>query len=320
VPQDYKQAVYWFTKAAEQGDADAQWNLGAMYGNGQGVPQNYKLAYVWSSLAASNGHENAKSNRNLAAQKLTPQVLAEAQELAAKLQYKITQQTKSSKFEPSTPKKATLYEPEVKGFGSGFIISKEGHILTCYHVIEGSNTVKVKLGNNLHSAKVIRKDSFNDLALLKISGSFPALAFSSKRIAKMGQEVFTIGYPNPILQGVNAKLTKGSVNSLTGIQDDLRLYQISIPVQPGNSGGPLLDMNGNVIGIVVAMLDAKTAFKISGSLPQNVNYAVKSTYAQALLDTLPEVSGNLLSAYPKKSFDNVVDRVKKCVVLIVTYE
>ena len=118
----------------------------------------------------------------------------------------------------------------------------------------------------------------------------------------------------------NAKLTKGSINSLTGIKDDFRLYQISIPVQPGNSGGPLLDMNGNVIGIIVAMLDAKTAFQISGSLPQNVNYAVKSTYAQALLDTLPDVSGNFLSAYTKKSFDNVVDRVKKCVVLIVTYE
>jgi len=166
---------------------------------------------------------------------------------------------------------------------------------------------------------VIRKDLINDLALLKISGSFPALAFSSERIAKMGQEAFTIGYPNPIMQGVNAKLTKGSINSVTGILDDLRLYQISVPVQPGNSGGPLLDMNGNVIGIIVSMLDAKTAFKLSGSLPQNVNYAVKSSYAQALLDTVPEVSGNLLSANPKKPFDKVVDRVKNCVVLIVTY-
>jgi TPR repeat protein len=320
VPQDYKQAVYWFTKAAEKGHAKAQTNLGMMYGEGQGVPQNNKLAYVWSSLAASGGNEIARNNRDIFARKLTPQLLTEAQELAAKLQYKIAHQEKSSKFEPATPKTATLYEPEVKGFGSGFIISKDGYILTCFHIIQGSGTVKVKIDDTLHSAKVIRKDSINDLALLKISGSFPALAFSSKRSGRMGQEVFTIGYPNPILQGVNAKLTKGSINSLTGIQDDLRLYQISIPVQPGNSGGPLLDMNGNVIGIIVAMLDAKTAFKISGSLPQNVNYAVKSTYAQALLDTLPEVSGSLLLAYTKKSFDNVVNRVKKCVVLIVTYE
>lgn len=80
-----------------------------------------------------------------------------------------------------------------------------------------------------------------------------------------------------------------------------------------------MDMNGNVIGIVVAMLDARTAFKVSGSLPQNVNYAVKSMYAQALLDTLPEVSGSLLPAFKKEPFDTVVDRVKKSVAMIVVY-
>jgi S1-C subfamily serine protease len=167
---------------------------------------------------------------------------------------------------------------------------------------------------------VICKDSINDLALLKISGVFSALAFSGDRTAKMGQEVFTIGYPNPTLQGVSAKLTKGSVNSLAGFQDDLRLYQISIPVQPGNSGGPLLDMNGNVVGIIVAMLDAKTAFRISGAIPQNVNYAVKSSYAKALLDTVPQVSDNIQSPSMKESFDNVVDRVTKSIVMVVTYE
>jgi hypothetical protein len=89
---------------------------------------------------------------------------------------------------------------------------------------------------------------------------------------------------------VSAKFTEGTISSLTGFQDDLRLYQISVPVQPGNSGGALVDENGNVLGIIVAMLDAKTTFRVSGSLPQNVNYAVKSVYAQAMLDTLPEVS------------------------------
>jgi len=90
VPQDYKQAVYWLTKAAEQGDASAQFNLGWMYGEGQGVPQNNKLAYVWFSLAAVGGNADARQNRDYFAQILTPQLLAEAQELAAKLQYRIT--------------------------------------------------------------------------------------------------------------------------------------------------------------------------------------------------------------------------------------
>ena len=320
VPQDYEKAVYWYTKGAEQGVPFSQYKLALMYISGAGVPQNYKLGYVWSSLAASAGHEKAREKRDILAENLSPRSLVEAQELASKIQYKINHPTESSKSYHATPETSAVYGQEAQGFGTGFIISKEGHVLTSYHVIQDTVRIKIIIDDNLYSAKLIRKDSINDLALLKITGSFPALAFSSKRIAKMGQEVFTIGYPNPALQGVNAKLTKGSINSLTGIQDDLRLYQISIPVQPGNSGGPLLDMNGNVIGIIVAMLDAETVFEMSGSLPQNVNYAVKSNYAQALLDTLPEVSGNLLPAYPKKPFNAVVDRVKKSIVMVVAYE
>ena len=200
------------------------------------------------------------------------------------------------------------------------MISEDGYVLTCHHVIEAANSVKVFVGDIAYSAKLIRDDKHNDLSLLKISGRFTALAFSSKRTARMGQEVFTIGYPNPTLQGVGAKLTKGTVNSLTGFMDDLRLYQISVPVQPGNSGGPLLDMDGNVTGVIVAVLNAKTAFKITGSLPQNVNYAIKSTYAQALLDTLPKVFEKLLRPYKYQPFNKVVDRVKKSVVMVVAYE
>jgi S1-C subfamily serine protease len=99
----------------------------------------------------------------------------------------------------------------------------------------------------------------------------------------------------------------------------LRLYQISIPVQPGNSGGPLLDLSGNILGVIVAILDAKTAFDISGSLPQNVNYAVKGAYAQALLGTLPEVSENLPPPYRDQPFTDVVDRVNKSVVMVLIY-
>jgi len=313
VLQDYKKAVYWYKKAAEQGGADAQYNLGVMYGKGRGVPQNYIYAYVWSSLAAVQGGQ-AESNRSLAASFLTSQQLIHAQELAAKIQYEIDHPSEAQEPHPSIQ---TL-EKKVTGSGTGFIITRNGYVLTCHHVIDHANEVKVAVGGKIYPAKLIRSDPNNDLALLKINGSFPAIGFSSKRSAKMGQNVFTIGYPNPGLQGVSAKFTKGTINSLTGVHDDLRLYQISVPVQPGNSGGPLLDENGNILGIIVAMLDAKTAFEISGSLPQNVNYAVKSIYAQAMLDTLPEISNKLIG--PSKSKSNAVDRVKKSTVLVLSYK
>ena len=320
VPQDYKQAAKWYTKAAGQGHASAQTNLGTMYANGEGVPQNNKIAYIWSNLAATKGGESARKNRDILADKLPPKQLAEAQELAIKIQYKIDHPGKPTGLQPIIPKPPPDLKPKIKNSGTGFIITKNGYVMTCYHVIADSNTIKIKVGNDIYSAKVVRKDPNNDLALLKIRGSFPTLAFSSKRSAKMGQEVFTIGFPNPVLQGISAKFTNGTVNSLTGFRDDVRLYQVSVPVQPGNSGGPLLDNSGNIIGVIVAMIDAKTAFNITGSLPQNVNYAVKSTYAQAIIDTMPEVAAKLLSPSRNSSFDAAVDRVKKSVVMVLTYE
>ena len=313
VAQDYKQAEHWYTKAAEQGHANAQYYIGGLYYNGQGVSQNYKLAYVWSSLAAAQSNESAIKNRNYAAKRLSPQQLSEAQELAVKIQDQIDHPTESQKQEPSIANT----EKKMIGSGTGFIITKDGYILICHHVIEDAYEIKISVGGNIYPATLVREDPNNDLALLKINGSFPAIAFSPNRSTKMGQEVFTIGYPNPSLQGVNAKITKGIVNSLTGFQDDLRLYQISVPVQPGNSGGALLDENGNVLGVVMAMLDAKTTFKISGSLPQNVNYAVKSTYALAMLDTLPEIFDKLIE--PSKSKSDAVDRVEKCTVMVLSY-
>ncbi|MDA3788903.1 MAG: tetratricopeptide repeat-containing serine protease family protein [Desulfobacula sp.] len=320
VTQDHKQAVYWFKKSAELGYANAQFNLSRMYYEGKSTTQNYKIAYVWESLAAAQGHNNAAKNRDITAKQLTPQQLVEAQELATQIQYKIEQQ--SSILHTEKVKIGNLpeldFSKKVIGSGTGFIITKDGYILNCHHVIENADEIKIAVNGKTYLATLVRDDPNNDLALLKNNGSFPAIAFSSKRSAKMGQEVFTIGYPNPSLQGVNAKITKGIVNSLTGFQDDLRLYQVSVPVQPGNSGGALLDENGNILGVIMAMLDAKTTFKISGSLPQNVNYAVKSTYAQAMLDTLPEIFDKLIS--PSKSKSNVVDRVKKSTVMVLSYK
>jgi len=317
VTQDYKQAVYWFKKAAEQGDATAQYNLGYMYGEGHGVSQSDILAYVWNSLAAAQGLNSAKINRNIDAKKLSSQQLIQAQELASKIQYKIDNPPKPQKSDPSIPEREIN---QVNSTGTGFIITRDGYILTCHHVIKDAKSIKIVMGETQYTAKLIRDDPHNDLALLKINGFFQAIAFSSKRSAKMGQEVFTIGFPNPNLQGMSAKFTKGTINSLTGFQDDLRLYQISVPVQPGNSGGALLDDKGNVLGVIVAMLDAKTTFKMSGSLPQNVNYAIESIYAQAMLDKIPGISGKLLSPSKKQSFENAVNRAKESTVMVLIYK
>ncbi len=313
-PINYKLAVYWYEKSANQGAKNAQYNLGHMYSKGKGVTQNYKLAYVWYSLAAAQGHKKAISSRDFNSKKLSLQQLATAQELAVKIQYRIDHPTNAQEQQPPVPNT----ERKMIGSGTGFIITKDGYILTCHHVIETANEIKISIEGIMYNARLVRDDPKNDLALLKINGSFSAIPFSSKRFAKMGQNVFTIGYPNPDLQGLNAKFTNGTINSLSGFQDDIRIYQISVPVQPGNSGGALVDENGNILGIIVARLSAKTIFKISGSLPQNVNYAIKSIYAKAMLDTLPEMFDKLIE--PSKTKLDAIDRVKKSTVMVLNYK
>src|SRR5665213_1808307 len=133
----------------------------------------------------------------------------------------------------------------------------------------------------------------NDLALLRAVGKFSPLPIAASRSAHLGGTVATIGFPDPSLQGFSPKLAKGEIASLSGAGDDPRYFQISVPVQPGNSGGALVDERGNVIGIVSAKLDASTALAMSGSLPENVNYAIKSSLLLSFLESVPEVDAKL---------------------------
>ena len=274
-------------------------------------------SYIWLNLASIK-YPSLALRRDQIAKTLSPKQLVFAQSLAAEMQRRIQDQL-SDQQEPSQ-KNPAFPEPQMLGSGTGTVITTNGYILTCSHVIDKANTIEVKVADRTYQAKIIRDDKYNDLALLKISGSFQALAFSSSRSAKIGQDVFAMGYPRPNVQGEGIKFTKGSISSLTGLMDDLRMYQISVPVQPGNSGGPLLDMNGNITGVIVAMLDAETTLNNSGTLPQNVNYAIKSIYAKTLIDTLPDVAEGLLSPSSMKSFEETVDMAQKSIVMILTYK
>jgi S1-C subfamily serine protease len=196
-----------------------------------------------------------------------------------------------------------------RAIGSGFFVTKNGYLLTNHHVVKDAHKVEVKYGDQVLPAEVVSEDKGHDLAVLKVKGdNFPALPISRKDAAELGQEVFTIGFPNIQLQGVEPKYTDGKISSLAGIQDDPSQYQISVPVQPGNSGGPLCDANGEVVGIVVARLNDLAVLETSGMVPQNVNYAIKSRLALRLLQklkdcNLPPASG-LKPANPVKTVEN----------------
>jgi S1-C subfamily serine protease len=175
-----------------------------------------------------------------------------------------------------------------EGNGSGFFIDGNGYIATNYHVIDGASEIEVDFikDNQKQSckAKIISSDKQNDLAIIKIEDDkfkpyIKLPYFFKSTISDVGSNVFALGYPMALtVMGEEVKFTDGKISSKTGFQGDLTTYQISVPVQPGNSGGPLFDYDGNIIGIVNAKIMAA----------DNVSYAIKLTYLKNLIDVIPD--------------------------------
>lgn len=211
-----------------------------------------------------------------------------------------------------------------KGNGSGFFLNREGYIATNYHVIEGATTLQANFTRNgkveSYPASVVATDEQNDLAIIKIDDSsyrnvsqIPYGLLS--RTKDTGSEVFALGYPMADVMGNEVKFTDGKISSKSGIQGDIRVYQISVPIQPGNSGGPLFDMDGNIIGITSSGLN-RDYFK-----SENVNYAIKASYLKTLMESCPQEI--ILKEKEQGSISNVslTDRIKQYedfVVLILT--
>ena len=166
----------------------------------------------------------------------------------------------------------------------------------------------------------MKANATNDLTLLKADGKFIPLPVVSSRTVKMGGTVATVGFPNVGLQGFAPNLAKGEIVALSGAQDNPRYFQISDPVQPENSGGALADERGNVVGVVSAKLSARAALATSGALPENVNYAVKSSFLLSFLGSVPEVSANLKDPNTKdRKFEDVAKSAEHAAVLVLVY-
>lgn len=173
------------------------------------------------------------------------------------------------------------------GSGSGILISNRGFVVTNYHVIEGHSVYDVYLrtadGVKSYASKVVVVDKTNDLCLLQINDD--KFVSSGKKVPfglytstlDVGTSIFAMGYPLTSYMGEEVKLTDGLISSKTGYQGDIVTYQISAPIQPGNSGGPLFDKKGNLVGITNAGIQSA----------QNVGYAIKSSYVRNLLDSAP---------------------------------
>jgi S1-C subfamily serine protease len=184
---------------------------------------------------------------------------------------------------PTSPKSARTGTQT----GTGFVISAGGHIVTNHHVIDGCvSEIKGNLtGEAAATLRVVNSDAANDLALLQgPAESFKTFARIRDRTIHSGDSVIAIGFPYHGLLSSDFTVTTGIVSSLSGMLNDTRQLQISAAVQPGNSGGPLLDTSGEIVGVVVGKLDVLRVARYTGTIPENINFAIKTGALRDFLD------------------------------------
>jgi S1-C subfamily serine protease len=210
-------------------------------------------------------------------------------------------------------KKVINYNPsESDGNGSGFFISRQGHIVTNYHVVDEASELFTKLNVNGQieklPLKIVAKDKVNDLVILKVDKTGFDLGKDIPygmdfNTLEVGEEVFTLGYPMVDVMGEELKFTDGRISSKSGIDGDITTYQISTPIQPGNSGGPLFQVEtGNIVAVVSATLNREM---FNG---ENVNYAIKSNLLKNLVESVSEPI-KLSTQTPAKEM-KLSDRIK----------
>jgi len=233
-------------------------------------------------------------------------------------------QDKLIKIFPAASNGITFKKDNSKASGSGFFLTTNGIIATNAHVIEGSTKIQVTVSNEIgtftYDAKVLLVDSKNDVALLQVNDEkfkgLTTIPYGISENSDVGSKVFTIGYPLNDVMGSSYKVTDGIISSKSGIGDDVRYYQISVPLQPGNSGGPLFNKEGNVIGITSARLNGQAV----GTQIENVNYAIKSSYLLNIYNMLP-ISTKLsaTSTVATKELQDQVKVLKNYVCLIKVF-
>ena len=176
-------------------------------------------------------------------------------------------------------------ERRLEGTGTGFAVGEGGQIVTNHHVVADCAEVRVRpAGQDAMAGAVVARDAGNDLALLKAPVRLPVAALRNDSGPRPGDSVVAVGFPLHGLLALEASVTTGIVSALAGIGNDTRFLQVTVPVQPGSSGGPLLDLEGRVVGVVVGKLDALQVASVTGDIPQNVNFAIKAGVVRTFLD------------------------------------
>ncbi len=297
VVKDYVEAHKWLVKAADQ-DGPNKWSevhkvrnaIGALYEFGWGVDKDIVLAYAWYNIAASGDFAKAKQNLARVEKAIKPEELREAQTLSREwkpgkpmARAEVPKSGMSGASGMSGMSGSSGKNLKLATVGTGFFVSQNGNVLTNNHVVEGCGEIRIPAENTV--GKLVVADQANDLALVKLEVTGKAsVQFPDSDDIKQGEEIFVFGFPLDGYLPSAGNITPGIISALAGPGNNSSLVQMTAPVQPGNSGGPLLNKKGKVVGVVVGKANAIKIAKVTGDIPQNINFAISPRTVKSFLD------------------------------------
>jgi S1-C subfamily serine protease len=275
-----RDSLRWLTAAAEQKVPEAQYLLGVSALAGKSVSRGDVQRGAELLMQAGVGFLDAGRLDWAQATAALLERLAPGNSYSARLRQEIAK--------PERQKQAAA---EGQSTGTGWV-APGGYVVTNQHVVASRRKISLALADGrLLPAKVAVVDEADDLVLLAVDDPCalpPAIPLAATE-AGMGAQVFTIGFPLSTILGSSPKLSAGMVQGLAG-GAGRQVLQVSAPVQHGNSGGPLVNLNGEAVGVVNAMLDKEGAFRATGEFAQNVSFAIRGEKLRALLDAHPPAS------------------------------
>jgi S1-C subfamily serine protease len=294
IAKDRTRAIELLKDAADRGYAPAQIELAFQLERAPGAMRQAVRAYMWYLVAArltSNSKLKARATQgqNRLIIEFSSAAIIAARSAAAdwnpvgpRLEFG------PLGARPVLPRDQTANSsasPKPVSSGSGFFVSHQGDLITNNHLIEGCRELRIVSDEKSNVARVIGTDVGADLAILRVADRPGDIAsFRASNVEKPGEAVTVAGYPLQGLLTSKASVTTGIISALAGPKEDKKLIQITAPVQPGNSGGPLVDNQGNIIGVIVSKLNGLRVARVIGSLPENINFAVRADLAREFLD------------------------------------
>ncbi|MGI9321144.1 MAG: trypsin-like peptidase domain-containing protein [Thiogranum sp.] len=302
--------LYWLFNAAAQNYADAQYQLGLMYAEGIAGPTRTADAPQWLYQAGVNylsSGDAAGARSAIAALR----EISSAHQLSLQLESQLTDQ--------SGPRQQDVDDTLATGTAWP---TTSGYAVTNHHVVSGKQSiVLVNSQGEEIPATVVASDDLNDIALLSVGdpARLPAALPLACASAQLGSSVFTIGFPRVDVMGTTPKLSLGIISGVNGLYDDPASYQISVTVQPGNSGGPLLNMQGEVVGLITSMLGTIDSADGNTQPIPNINYALKSNRIEELLLALPRQAGETdvtVLTSGRASLETLADRIQNSVMIV----